>query len=196
MKKVIISTFIALLTISASGYAFATHTQDGLRFYVEENYECAKHAFEKDIGCGKYAVAGFFLGDMYLHGRGVVQDNNMAIYYYQLALNSILPKILRKDLSFGMAMAYQNKVVDLYWSHDANFDENLTQTYIWFKIAQAYGIKSWDSENNEEAQITSALNLYGEMIAKRGGNLAEISKKAQTIKDQIDRKSEVFDKSN
>ena len=84
MARILAVVLMAVLAFGASVSPARADLQDGVNAYYEGNFAAALENLKPEAGAGD-PVAQYFLGEMYLRGKGVDQDFAQAAVWYEKA---------------------------------------------------------------------------------------------------------------
>jgi TPR repeat protein len=130
-QSVSVVVFLAVVISSAAANSFDTASQA----YSEGDFKKAAKIFSSLAGQGD-ASAQFYLGDMYLNGKGVPQDHSEAARWYRLAAEQ------------GLAVA-QYKLGYMY-AEGKGISQSYEDAYAWWIVAAMNGVE--DALKNIESR--------------------------------------------
>ncbi|MGE3319100.1 MAG: tetratricopeptide repeat protein [Candidatus Berkiella sp.] len=150
-------------------------------YYQKEEYKLSFNYFSKCSG--SYLDCDFHLGNLYLDGLGVLQDDEKAINHFLKSVksgNSIsaynLSVIYGKKAFRSFDILNQEKMDSYYY--------NLMRSYAWRKVSMAMGNKTAITLNNKEESI---LLVFEELknILSRANKLNSANKLAEQFCSSI-----------
>jgi TPR repeat protein len=137
----------------------------GLYYYFIKDYNKAyKHLqFAAQEGRGVYSIYNA-LGDMYLSGKGVLQDNDKGIYYLKKSITNSGREQDKAKTSYNISTGYAHKQFTI---------ENSISSYAWLKIAQSLGMETVFPDEPIEAALNRQAIYLGSTNKTKADKLAK-----------------------